>query len=80
MKCFEHEYKIATHLVVALVNGDLSGLEDHEVVLLDKIDQFLVDNHKWYTLEVVGESEFGPMDFTNLHGDYYNVIVYEWVD
>ena len=73
-----YNYKLSSHWLSALINGDYSGLEDQEV---KELDSFLVNLPKHYHLktpligvwDVIGEeSHFAQDDISKLWGDCFD--------
>ena len=67
------EFNISEHLIVALINGDYSGLNDEEGKLLDNFASQYKD-YKNATWDVVGDAgNFIDCDVTGLFSNCYDV-------
>lgn len=68
MKFQEMDYNINAHFASALINGDYSGLEEHEGTLLDDwLEQHQMRGCHW---DIVGDdTEFTRCEISDLMGD-----------
>lgn len=86
MKTWDHfEYKIAKYYLSALINSDLSGLEDEEVDALTTFEQ-----NAHFNAEVAGftvghwaddsddDTNFARCDVTGLYADVATVRLMVW--
>lgn len=71
------EYTIAGEYLPALINGDYSGLEDHEIKLFDSWYASTQENTPSGLFEVVGEeSNFDTCEVCGLFSDTVTVRQY----
>ena len=75
MKFEEYDYRIGSHFLPAIFNGDTSGLNEEEIKWLNHFEKnYCPGEGHWAGGDEEDHEEFARCEITGMMGDCHNVV------